>query len=103
VSEISPVWVREVAALRAVIGHEWCSTGEVTVDGDGFVNMATGGMLALHGDADDSLAAFPGLVSGTDAIRDGDDAISNWARPCFSIPHELRESEAGEMVEDFGA
>jgi putative transposase len=27
----------------------------------------------------------------------------NSVRPCFSIPHELRESEAGEMVEDFGA
>jgi len=25
------------------------------------------------------------------------------AGPCFSIPHELRKSEAGEMVEDFGA
>ncbi len=47
-------------------------------DGDGFINMATGGMLALDGDADDSLAAFLGLIDGTDAIRYWDYPLGNW-------------------------
>jgi T5SS/PEP-CTERM-associated repeat protein len=38
-------------------------------DGDSFVNMGTGGMLALEGEADDSIGQFLGLVGGTDAIR----------------------------------
>ncbi len=57
--------------------------GALTIDfdsnGDGFINMSTGGMLALFGDGDGSLAEFLGLVSGTDAIRYWDDSISNWA------------------------
>ncbi len=53
----------------------------LTIDDDGeggFINMATGGMLALDGDADDSLAAFLGLVSGTDAIRYWDYPLGDW-------------------------
>ena len=56
--------------------------GTLTIDynlnGDGFINMATGGMLALYGDADDSLFDFLGLADGTDAIRYWDDSISDW-------------------------
>ncbi len=48
-------------------------------DGNSFIRMATGGMLLLAGDADDSLAAFLGLASGTDEIRYWDDSISGWA------------------------
>lgn len=48
-------------------------------DGNGLINMATGGMLALFGDADDSLVDFLGLINGTDAIRYWDDSISDWA------------------------
>ncbi len=48
-------------------------------NGDGFVNMSTGGMLALFGDADDSLVSFLDLVDGTDAIRYWDDSIADWA------------------------
>ncbi|MGB2999040.1 MAG: PEP-CTERM sorting domain-containing protein, partial [Phycisphaerae bacterium] len=47
-------------------------------DGDGFINMSTGGMLALFGDAADSLGDFLGLIEGTDAIRYWDDDISDW-------------------------
>lgn len=46
---------------------------------DSFINMATGGMLALNGDAHNSLDDFLGLVDGTDAIRYWDDSISDWA------------------------
>ena len=43
-------------------------------EGDSFISMSTGGMLALYGDADDSLDDFLGLIEGTDAIQywDGD-------------------------------
>jgi T5SS/PEP-CTERM-associated repeat protein len=44
------------------------------------INMATGGMLALYGDADDSLADFLGLIDEySDAIRYWDDSIADWA------------------------
>lgn len=48
-------------------------------DGDSFINMATGGMLALKGDVDDSLTMFLNSVQGTDAIRWWDKAIDDWA------------------------
>ena len=48
-------------------------------DGDSFINMSTGGMLALKGEADDSLAAFLDLVLGADAIRWWDTSIHDWA------------------------
>jgi T5SS/PEP-CTERM-associated repeat protein len=45
----------------------------------GFINMATGGMLGLMGDADDSLSSFLGLIRGTGPIRYWDDSIEDWA------------------------
>ena len=57
--------------------------GSLTIDydedGDGFINIATGGMLALYGDNDDSLFDFLRLINGTDAIRYWDDSASGWA------------------------
>ena len=50
-----------------------------STDEDSFINMATGGMLALMGDVDDSLVDFLELIDGTDAIRYWDDSVSNWA------------------------
>ncbi|MDP6060213.1 MAG: hypothetical protein QGH33_15035, partial [Pirellulaceae bacterium] len=38
-------------------------------DKDDFINMATRGMLALYGEADDSLTDFLDLIKGTDDIR----------------------------------
>jgi T5SS/PEP-CTERM-associated repeat protein len=48
-------------------------------DGDSFINMATGGMLALFGNADDSLSQFLSLVDGTDAIRHWDATLADWS------------------------
>ncbi|MBN1911855.1 MAG: PEP-CTERM sorting domain-containing protein [Pirellulales bacterium] len=48
-------------------------------DGDSYINIATGGMLALYGNAQASLDDFLGLANGTDAIRYWDNSISNWA------------------------
>lgn len=48
---------------------------------DSFVDLSSGGMLALKSDetGDDSLTDFLALVGGTKAIRYWDDAISDWA------------------------
>ncbi len=46
---------------------------------DSFINMSTGGMLAVLGDAGESLVDFMGLIDGTDAIRYWDSSIANWA------------------------
>ncbi len=45
----------------------------------GYINMSTGGMLALEGDADGSLTEFLELVDGTDAIRYWDDSVAGWS------------------------
>ena len=52
-------------------------TIDMNRDGDGFINMTTGGKLALYGQADDSLGDFLDLIYGTDAIRYWDG--SGWA------------------------
>jgi len=49
------------------------------LDGDSFVTMATGGMLALRGDGSDSLTSFLELIEGTDDIRYWDDSLWGWA------------------------
>ncbi|MBN2294133.1 MAG: PEP-CTERM sorting domain-containing protein [Pirellulales bacterium] len=54
-------------------------TIDTNADGDSFINMSTGGMLALHGQAGGSIAEFLELVEGTDAIRYWDYSISDWA------------------------
>ncbi len=48
-------------------------------DGDSSINMSTGGMLAIFGNADASLAEFFGLTNGTDAINYWDNSIPDWA------------------------
>ena len=59
--------------------------GDLTIDvdtnGDAFIYMATGGMLALASDeyGDDSLGDFLDLVDGNDAIRYWDFSQQDWA------------------------
>lgn len=52
------------------------SAQSISCSGDSFVTMATGGMLALKGNAAGSLENFTG---GTDDIRYWDDSIGDWA------------------------
>lgn len=47
-------------------------------DGDSFVNMSNGGMLALSGHADLSLQTFLDEIRGTDAIRFWDEDTLGW-------------------------
>ena len=71
------------ATLNIQNGGLVSAGGTLTIDkdleGDNFINMTTGGMLALDGNADDSLVDFLGLIDGTDAIRFWNDSNSDWA------------------------
>ena len=49
------------------------------LDNDSFVNLATGGMLALRGNGGDSLNQFLDLAYGTDAIRYWDTSLADWS------------------------
>ena len=64
-------------------------------NGDSFINMSTGGMLALYGDAGDSLSQFLGLVEGTDAIRYWDDSLSDWT--ALDLGHLRRRLHAASI------
>jgi T5SS/PEP-CTERM-associated repeat protein len=79
--------------------------GSLTIDsnggGDSFVNLATGGMLALWGNADDSLAQFLGLVAGTDAIRYWNAGLADWApltAGIFGVDYTLQYQGAGDLT-----
>ncbi len=79
--------------------------GTLTIDdssrGDCFINMTTGGMLALHGDADDSLSQFLDLVQGNDAIRFWDDSFSGWApltAATLGVDYTLEYLAAGDLA-----
>ena len=48
-------------------------------EGDCFVNITSGGMLAIFGQGDDSLFEYLSLIEGTNAIRYWDDSIADWA------------------------
>ena len=68
---------------------------------DGFINMATGGMLALFGDADDSLVDFLGLIDGTDAIRFLDESVLDWAdiaAATYGIDYTLEYLTEGDLT-----
>jgi T5SS/PEP-CTERM-associated repeat protein len=54
-------------------------TIDYDTNGDSFINMSTGGMLALFGEAEDTLAQFMDLIDGTDAIRYWDEGGNAWA------------------------
>lgn len=67
----------------------------------GAVNLATGGMLALSGDADDSLSQFLGLVQGTDAIRYWNDTLAAWApltSATFGVDYTLEYQITGDLA-----
>ncbi len=69
--------------------------------GDSLINMATGGMLALFGDADDSLVDFMGLIDGTDAIRYWDDSVLAWADitgATYGIDYALEYLTEGDLT-----
>ncbi|MCP4376470.1 MAG: PEP-CTERM sorting domain-containing protein [bacterium] len=73
------------ATLTIINGGLVSAAGDIPIvidhdgDGDSFINMATGGMLAVYKDCDDSLSDFLARISGTDAIQYWDASSSNWA------------------------
>ena len=69
-------------------------------DGDDFINMGSGGMLALSGDTDDSLGNFLDIVSGSDAIRYWDESSWGWADITGETPEEYYALSYRELTED---
>jgi fibronectin-binding autotransporter adhesin len=68
--------------------------------GDSFVNLATGGMLALFGNVDDSLSQFLGLVTGTDAIRYWNTSLASWTpltAATLGVDYTLQYQGAGDL------
>jgi fibronectin-binding autotransporter adhesin len=68
---------------------------------DSFVNMSTSGMLALWGNADDSLAQFLGLVSGTDAIRYWNASLAAWSpltAATLGVDYTLQFQNTGDLT-----
>jgi T5SS/PEP-CTERM-associated repeat protein len=75
--------------------------GALIIDRDSFINMSEGGMLALKGDADDSLAQFLALVDGTDAIRYWKASLSDWrplTQAIFGVDYTLQYLTTGEFA-----
>jgi T5SS/PEP-CTERM-associated repeat protein len=75
-------------------------------NGDNFVNMAAGGMLALWGNAQSSLSEFldlvsGGLFSGTDAIRYWNASLANWApltAATLGVDYTLQHQTTGDLT-----
>jgi T5SS/PEP-CTERM-associated repeat protein len=92
-------------ALTITAGGLVTEKGTLTTDfngrDDSFVNLAAGGMLALWGNADDSLAQFLGLVSGTDAIRYWNASLASWkllTAATLGVDYTLRYQTAGDLT-----
>jgi|GEM_PF-1764428 len=69
-------------------------------DDDDF-NMASGGMLALLGDAGDSWADFLGLIEGFDAVNYWNDFAEDWRRIKYATEGEdytLRYFSSGDLA-----
>jgi T5SS/PEP-CTERM-associated repeat protein len=91
-------------ALTVTAGGLVSVRGTLTIDsnggGDSFINLTTGGMLALWGDADDSLAQFLGLVSGTDAIRYWNASLATWSpltTATLDVDYTLQFQNTGDL------
>jgi T5SS/PEP-CTERM-associated repeat protein len=76
---------------------------DMAFDGTGFVNMSTGGMLAIRNttSSNDTLSTFLNRVGGTKAIRFWDDAISNWSsitNATYGEDYTLESLTDGELA-----
>ncbi len=74
---------------------------DTDADGDGFINIANGGMLAKKGNANGTLAGFLALVTGTDAIRYWNSTFGNWDAITSATPgadYTLTYETAGELA-----
>jgi T5SS/PEP-CTERM-associated repeat protein len=86
----------------AVVDGGLASVGNrLTIDDDSFINIATGGMLALAGDAARSLSEFLGLISGTDAIRYWDASLADWSpltAATYGTDYTLKYLTTGDLA-----
>jgi fibronectin-binding autotransporter adhesin len=71
------------------------------LDNDSFINMATGGKLAVWGNVDDTLTQFLGVVQGTDAIRYWNHASLQWSplsAATFGTDYTLSYITTGDLT-----
>lgn len=98
--------VGSAGILNIVDGELVSVAGELAINifaraGDGFVNMSSGGMLALNGEAADSLSQFLDLVVGTDAIRywnAGNGAWSPLTSATYGEDYTLEFLTSGDLI-----
>jgi T5SS/PEP-CTERM-associated repeat protein len=70
-------------------------------DGGSSVDIAVGGMLALFGDADDSLSELLALIDGTDELRYWNATLANWdhiSNATLGSDYTLEYLTTGELV-----
>ena len=66
-----------------------------------FINLATGGQLALWGEADGSLVEYQELIEGTDSLRYWDASLADWApltAATFGEDYTLEYLTTGEFA-----
>jgi fibronectin-binding autotransporter adhesin len=92
-------------ALTITAGGLVSVRGTLTIDSNGgndsFVNLATGGVLALWGNADDSLAQFRGLIAGTRAIRYWNASLTSWSpltAASLGVDYTLQYQSTGDLT-----
>jgi fibronectin-binding autotransporter adhesin len=92
-------------ALTITAGGLVSVRGTLTIDSNGgndsFVNLATGGMLALWGNADDSFAQFRGLIAGTRAIRYWNASLTSWSpltAASLGVDYTLQYQSTGDLT-----
>jgi T5SS/PEP-CTERM-associated repeat protein len=70
-------------------------------DGDSFVSIGSGGMLALHGEADASIEEFYSLIDGPRAIRYWDNISDSWTsidNGVAGLDFALQYNREGELA-----
>jgi T5SS/PEP-CTERM-associated repeat protein len=68
---------------------------------DSFINLSSGGQLALYGEVEDSLTQFLGLVQGSDAIRYWSTDLADWAPitdATYGIDYTLEYLTSGDLA-----
>ena len=88
-----------------IMGGGLVSVSGLNIDfeaaGNSHVNMSTGGMLALAGEADGSLTEFLTLVTGTDDIRYWDDTLADWSpisNATRDVDYTLQHHTTGDLA-----
>lgn len=87
--------------VKSIIRDRPADSPLLDIKADGMVKMGSGGMLALEGEAADSLDQFLELVDGTDDIRYRDLASGTWQHlsgAAYGTDYTLQYHDAGDLA-----